>query len=244
MPTALSILAAMAFLYYGLCAILYSPRSSLLFFWPLLGVALIFLALFRGFLFWLIFLPFLLFWLSFFAFMIFAGKRPGRNETPPQALILLGVRRDGTLPENIEKNRLSLALTLLKKYPSIPCILTGGRVFGEDDAESISLKKALCRRGIDPSRLILERESRTTKENFLFSFSRIPRNVRNCAVVTSRYHLFRASLTALSSSPPCQLSFYGASAPAFFLPHLFIREFFTFAVDFFKGNISIIHSKR
>ncbi len=236
-------MAILAFLYYALLAVLYSPRSSLLIFWPLLGVFLFFLAFAHGFLFWLLFLPALLFCLLFFSFCLCAARGVKTPQTPPQALILLGLRGDGTLPESMEEGRIALALSLLKRYPDIPCILTGGRVFREKDAESRVLYRKLCRCGVDPDRLILEGESRTTKENFLFSFPLLPQGIRSCAVVTSRYHLFRASLTALSSDPPCPLSFHGAASPLFFLPHLFVREFFTFSVDVLKGNIRFPHFK-
>jgi uncharacterized SAM-binding protein YcdF (DUF218 family) len=151
----------------------------------------------------------------------------------------LGIRNDHTLPSALFLSRVRAAERILKENPRLSAVLSGGKVFGETETEAESLKRALTARGIDPKRLITEEKSRSTKENFLFSAPLYPEGVRRVLVVTGAYHSFRARLLAKECFGEKEAVFYGTKAPPFFLPHLLLREFFTFSVDLFAGYIKL-----
>ncbi len=230
-------LAALSLLYYLLCCILYSPRSSILYFWPLLGAY--FLLCNRFPLLWLITrIPFFAFWLLFFLFLAFAAKKK-KEGTEVDALLVLGIRHDDTLPPALFLSRVRAAERILKENPKLSAVLSGGKVFTETETEAESLKRALIQRGIEPERLITEEKSRSTKENFLFSAPLFPEGVTKVLVVTGAYHSFRARLLAKACFGGKEALFYGTKAPPFFLPHLLLREFFTFSVDLLAGYIKL-----
>ncbi|MBR2634248.1 MAG: YdcF family protein [Clostridia bacterium] len=235
---ALVFLALASFFYYGLCAVLVSPRSSVLYFWPLLGAYFLLCAFFplvRP----LLLLPLLIFLFLFLLFCAFSLLEKRAPFHPPDVILVLGVRSDSTVPDRVFRGRVDLAKKALLRYPEAVCILSGGRVFGETDSEARLLYKALEKEGFGKKCFLLEEKSRTTKENFLLSFPLFPKGCSHALILTSRYHCFRASVTAHSTLPPCSLSFQGASAPIYFLPHLYLREFITFSVDLLQGNVSI-----
>ncbi|GAB4294747.1 MAG: YdcF family protein [Desulfuromonadia bacterium] len=58
-------------------------------------------------------------------------------------------------------------------------------------------------RGIDPSRIVLEKGSRTTIENALFGRKILQdRNIRSIRLITSRYHMLRSLLLFQRILPP------------------------------------------
>lgn len=228
------LIAALSLLYFFICALSYSPKSSVLYFWPLLSLFL-FLCIPFPFLWKLLKIPFFLFWLLFFLFLLFWAREKG-DEGEPDVLLVLGTRNDGTNPPALFYNRVRLAAKLLKKNPDLTAVLSGGKVFGEEISEARALKKALVQRGIAPQRLILEEASRSTKENFAFSHPNLEK-FKRVGVVTGFYHVFRARKTRKEEEG--KYLYFSTAAPAFFVPHLALREFFTFSVDFITGHINL-----
>ncbi len=230
------VLSLLSFFYWACLSLCAGPRGSVLYFWLFLGAFFAFCAAFP-FLWYLLRVPFFLCWALFFLFLFFALPRKKKVPSDPEVFLLLGCRCDGTLPSAILENRVKLAANLLKENPNTRCILSGGKVFREAESEAKTLFFLLLKEGISPHRLILEEKSRTTKENLSFSFALLPEGVERVGVITSSFHLFRARRTAETCSKLVSLSFYGAKAPILFLPHLFLREWFTFTVDLILGNI-------
>ncbi len=234
----LLILGLIFALYHLVLTVRFSPRSSILYFWGLLGIYCIFLFHTKGF-FILFAAPLALFFFLLFLFFLFWRRKNKEEPREVDLVLILGARCDGTQPESILEARVDLGERILKANPEAKCLLSGGQVFGETESEAATLKKHIKARGIKEERILLEEKSRTTKENFIFSFSLFPEGTKRAAVITSSFHLFRAEMTARSTNPPCPIFFLGAKNPHFFLPHLFIREFFTFSVDFLHGRIKI-----
>lgn len=233
-----TVLAIFSFLYYAVSALIFTPRSSVLYFYLLLGAYFLAIA-HTGFFGKILLAPLLLFILAFSLFLLFAGKKPPEPKGRPSVFLLLGARRDGTQPKGVWEDRLLLAAKLLREEPDAVCILSGGKVFGETESEAAYFYRRLREEGIDPRRLIRESQSRTTRENFLFSFSLLPDENALCGVITSRFHVFRAGLIARTVKPDAKLCFYGAKDPLFFRFHLYLREFITFSVDLVKGRLSL-----
>lgn len=229
-----SLLGLSCFLYYGLCCYRLSLRCSISYFWLLLGLFFFASSLSRRF--FLFLSPaFFLFWLLF-CFFIFARRKGSNAEEKPDVLMVLGARNDGTLPRAIFENRVKLAAEVMAAYPKISVVLCGGTVFGERESEAQSLEGALIQRGVEKSRLIREEKSRTTVENFRFSLPFL-KDAGCVAVVTSDFHRYRAERSARAAGLQ-GLVFYTAATPKWFLPHLYIREFFTFTTDLLRGNLA------
>ena len=182
-----------------------------------------------------------IFFLIFCLFLYRAQKRAGTGAV--DAVLVLGTRTDHTLPESILTKRADLAVKVLKQNPHAVCLLSGGQVFHETEPECRTLLWHLKARGVPSECVILEEQSRTTKENFAFSFALMPQNVLCCAVITSAPHLFRAEKIAFSSRPPCRLVFFGAPVPPLFSLHFAVREMITFTVGALKGDFSLFCNK-
>ena len=131
--------------------------------------------------------------------------RASKGTAPDRAdyLIVLGAGVHGETPSLSLVNRLDAALAYLSDHPDCRAIVSGGQGGGENITEAEAMYRYLTARGIDPSRLIQEPQATTTRENLLFSLDILRDlgvNVQNVslAVVSSEYHLYRASLLASS----------------------------------------------
>jgi uncharacterized SAM-binding protein YcdF (DUF218 family) len=125
-------------------------------------------------------------------------SKPDRVPDDLQWVVVLGaqVKADGT-PSNVLRYRLDAACDYLKGHPGSMAIVSGGQGLNEPISEASCMATYLRERGIDPGRIQLEDESRTTVENLRFC-SRIlreqgfdPATVR-VGIVTNDFHLYRA----------------------------------------------------
>ena len=89
--------------------------------------------------------------------------------------------------------------------------------------------------GIARQRITLEEQATTTAENFQYSRPLVEDGA-TVGVVTSNFHIFRSLLLAKSAgfTQVC-----GIAAPfgGWMLPHYMVREFMTFTVEIFRGNV-------
>lgn len=237
METAVRILGFVCLCYWLGCTLRYTLRCSILYFWLLLGIFLVGASFLEEYFLWAM-APILLFAALFLLFLCWEFSPRTKPDSKPDAILVLGVRCDRTLPDSLLEGRVKLAGRLLEEYPDAPCILSGGKVFGECCPECETLYEALKEKSGDEKRILREEKSTTTKENFLHSFPLLPKKCGTLWVVTSAFHLPRAEILARSTNPPCKVEFLGAPGGALLLPHLYIREFFTFSVDLIRGNIT------
>ncbi len=126
-----------------------------------------------------------------------------RTDRDPQAdyIIVLGAGVNGTVPSRSLADRLEVALWYLETYPDSVAILSGGQGEHEDITEAECMYRWLSQRGIEAERLIKEECATSTHENLLFSFDIITSRgdaQASVALLTSEYHLLRASLMAES----------------------------------------------
>lgn len=124
------------------------------------------------------------------------------NSAPPEhaTVIVLGSKVDGTVPSADLRVRLETAAGYLKANPQAKCIVSGGKGAGELAAEASVMKEYLAKLGIDPSRIVMEDRSKTTKENLEYSLAVIRENSwsEDIAIVTDEYHQYRAGRIAQS----------------------------------------------
>lgn len=117
-----------------------------------------------------------------------------------QYIVVLGAKVNGTSPSLSLSDRINAACTYLKENPDTIAILSGGQGNDEDISEAQCMFQQLTKRGIAEDRLWLEDKATSTWENIKFSLDIIEEKsgTRPAAIglLSSEYHLFRASLFA------------------------------------------------
>lgn len=122
-----------------------------------------------------------------------------KPEEDADVVIVLGcgIFPDGNLTLSL-KNRLDAAYDYLIEHPDADCIVSGGQGDNEPIAEAEAMHSYLISRGIDDARVYAEAQSTSTEENLEFSLDIIEKHnlSKRIAIVTSDYHIFRASILA------------------------------------------------
>ena len=94
--------------------------------------------------------------------------------------------------------RLEAALDYLEDKPDTPVVVTGSKGPGEDISEAQCMADWLASHGIAERRILLEEQADNTEENVRFSKELLAGQgidlTGSIAVVSSDYHLYRASL--------------------------------------------------
>ena len=120
------------------------------------------------------------------------------DDTPAAAVVVLGAGINGTVPSLSLQVRLEAALDYIADKPDIPIVVTGSQGPGEDISEAQCMADWLIGHGVAADRILLEDQADNTEENIEFSKAMLRDNgidtTANIAVVTSDYHLCRASL--------------------------------------------------
>lgn len=120
------------------------------------------------------------------------------RETEVSAVVILGAGVNGTVPSLSLRVRLEAALDYIADKPEIPIVVTGSQGPGEDISEARCMADWLMARGVSEDRILLEEQADNTEENIQFSQELLADKeidlTDHIAVVTSDYHLYRASL--------------------------------------------------
>ena len=127
-------------------------------------------------------------------------------------MVVLGAGVHGDQPSLSLRNRIDAAYDYLTAHPDVTAILSGGQGEGENITEAQCMFDHLSAMGIDESRLIMEDRATSTWENLNFSMDLIEQKYgqrpEKIGVLSSEYHLFRASLFA----DACGVEFLGIPA--------------------------------
>ena len=152
-------------------------------------------------------------------------------ETPAAAVIVLGAGVNGTQPSLSLTTRLEAALAYVQDKPDIPIVVSGSQGRGEEISEARCMYNWLTAHGAAPERILLEEQADNTVENIRYSLEILSDRgidtTRSIAVVSSGYHLRRASLYMDGNMVPV-----AAHMPAEYLPltiNYYIREAFGIA---------------
>ena len=128
-------------------------------------------------------------------------------------VVVLGakVRQDG--PSVSLMDRIHAAAEYLDEHPEVTAVVSGGKGADEPMTEAQCMYDELVGLGIDPSRIWVEDQATSTWENLHFSLNLIEENTgtrpEKIGIVSSEYHLFRASLFA----DACGVEAVGIPAP-------------------------------
>ena len=124
----------------------------------------------------------------------------GTPETQVDYLVVLGakVRQDG--PSVSLWDRIYETVSYLNAYPDTIAIVSGGQGEDEPITEAKSMHDELVKLGISEDRIWMEYKATSTDENLRYSLDLIEektgRRPQTLGVLSSEYHLFRASLMA------------------------------------------------
>lgn len=132
-------------------------------------------------------------------FFILRASRGQPDRVCPY-MIVLGAKVNGTRPSLSLNNRIDAAYDYLTEHPHVIAVLSGGQGPDEGISEAQCMFDQLTQRGIDPQRLLLEDKSTSTWENLTFSLDILEETTGHrpeaVGLLSSEYHLFRASLQA------------------------------------------------
>ncbi len=141
--------------------------------------------------------------------------------------VVLGAGVNGTRPSQSLRERLEASEAYLNAYPEAILILSGGQGNNEDISEAQCMYNWLLDRGIAPERLRMEERSTNTQENIAFSLDLIEAEFgirpTRIAVISSEYHLLRATLIADDVRVDA-LGYPAHTRNPFFFSNMFVRE--------------------
>lgn len=128
-------------------------------------------------------------------------------------VVVLGAKVRVTGPSASLWDRIYAAADYLEAHPNTIAIVSGGQGEDEPMAEAHSMYEELVGLGIDPERIWIEDKATSTWENLNFSLDLIEEKTGQrpgkLGVLSSEYHLFRASLLTRA----CGMEFVGIPAP-------------------------------
>lgn len=124
----------------------------------------------------------------------------GEPEETCEYMVVLGcfVRPDG--PSRSLMDRINAAYDYLTAHPEVTAIVSGGQGADEPMTEAQCMYDQLVAKGIDPERIWMEDKATSTWENLHYSLDLIEEKTgerpTKIGLLSSEYHLFRASLFA------------------------------------------------
>ena len=143
---------------------------------------------------------------------IIIHKSFGDIEKHVSYMVVLGAKVNKDGPSVSLWDRICGAYEYLELHPQTIAVLSGGQGTDEPITEAECMYRELVSLGIDPKRLWLEEEATSTWENLKFSLDLIEEKTGTrpvkIGVLSSEYHLFRASLFAKA----CDVEFVGIPA--------------------------------
>ena len=126
--------------------------------------------------------------------------------------VVLGAKVRETGPSVSLWDRIYGAESYMKAHPDAIAIVSGGQGDDEPMTEGMAMFVELIDLGIDPERIWVENRATSTRENINFALDLIEEKTgsrpKTLGVVSSEYHLFRASLIAKN----CGVDFVGIPA--------------------------------
>lgn len=156
---------------------------------------------------------------------------PKSNSCYASYVVILGAGVKGETPSLTLSKRLDKAIEYSNiQNKDFKIIVSGGKGSGENISEAEAMKRYLSKKGIKQE-IIMEDQSRTTKENLIFSKEIIEkessRNIEDIGVkiITSDFHALRSNLIA-SKLGYEERSFLTNRTLPILMPVMYSREFF------------------
>ncbi|WP_304684342.1 YdcF family protein [Ileibacterium valens] len=147
-----------------------------------------------------------------------------------------GILKDKMTP--LLKARVDEGIRLLNKQKDAKLILSGGQGPGEDIPESQAMAQYAIVQGVDPKLIVMEQESKNTHENLMYSRKLFRPESRRIAIVTTRYHVFRALILARRMNLNCKG--YGSKTKWYFSVNAMLREFIGYLSLTWKTHLTVL----
>ncbi len=139
-------------------------------------------------------------------------KSFGDPKEEVEYMVVLGAKVNPQGPSVSLWDRICGAYTYLEAHPDVIAVVSGGQGTDEPITEAECMFRELVELGIDPKRIWMEEEATSTWENLNFSLDLIEEKTgerpTKLGVLSSEYHLFRASLL----TKKCGVEFVGIPA--------------------------------
>lgn len=132
-----------------------------------------------------------------------------------------GIFQDQVPP--LLQSRIAKGISLQKVNPKALLILSGGQGPNESIPEGEAMEKWALSHGAIPARTIAEKKSANTWQNLEYSRRLFPNPAGQTAIVTTRYHVFRALL--LSKKQGFKALGFGSKTKWYFSLNALLREF-------------------
>ncbi len=127
-------------------------------------------------------------------------------------MVVLGAKVNKDGPSVSLWDRICGAYEYMEAHPNVIAVVSGGQGTDEPITEAECMYRELVNLGIDPKRIWREEEATSTWENMQFTLDLIEEKTgtrpQKLGVLSSEYHLFRASLFAKA----CNVEFVGIPA--------------------------------
>jgi len=115
-------------------------------------------------------------------------------------IVVLGCMVWPNGPSPTLQNRIDAAYNYLQAHPHVTAVLSGGQGKDEPMSEAQCMYEGLVKKGMDPDRLWIEDQATSTWTNLQYSLALIEGRTgtrpEKLGILSSEYHLFRASLQA------------------------------------------------
>ena len=115
-------------------------------------------------------------------------------------MVVLGAKVRAEGPSVSLMDRIRAAKTYLDSHPDVIAVVSGGQGTDEPMTEARCMYEELVELGVDPQRIWIEDQATSTWENLNFSLNLIEEKTGTrpgkIGILSSEYHLFRASLFA------------------------------------------------
>lgn len=153
-------------------------------------------------------------------------------DTKCDYIIVLGALVNKNKISQSLKERLDTCVEYLNlSYDNPKIIVSGGKGRGENVSEAYAMKSYLLSKGIEEKNIIMEDQSKTTKENFCFSKNIIEKDSHkkienlNIKVITTDFHTLRSKIISKKIGY-ANTTFYTSKSNGALLILNYTREFF------------------
>lgn len=160
-------------------------------------------------------------------------------QTKPDFVVVLGAQTLGEEPGNTLRERLDRAIAYAETDPDAILFVTGARGSDEKITEAEVMANYLIRNGIDAERIVLEPESKTTREN-LINAAKLAEEMgldsSKPLIITSDFHLLRAKYIASTLSMNAS-GLASKTHPLVLKLNYALREIFAFVKAFVIAHV-------
>ena len=122
----------------------------------------------------------------------------GSAEEPVDYVVVLGAKVRSWGPSISLWDRIYAAADYLTEHPDVVAVVSGGQGDDEPEPEAECMYRELVNLGIQPERILMETQAKSTWENIRFSLDLLEQKTGSrptkLGILSSEYHLFRASL--------------------------------------------------